>query len=263
MRSRPCPAAGVGRGGGVSWHARRAVRFGGQRRFPRHHPRLRIADPGDPMGRHRLYSDLCGVDAGVRPARRHARPSARVLAGQRRAVPSPSWPAPRRRRCPGCWRRAWRRASAPRWRCPAARRSPPRCIPSRSAAGFSACTRWFSASAGPWDQCSRACWCSGSAGSRCSGSAPRCRSRLSCSRGDCPPRCPPVRASASTRSVPRCWCWRPARCCSGSTACSRAAARHRSWRCSPWRRLASSCRNAAPRFRSSTCAISAMWISRC
>ena len=46
--------------------------------------------------------------------------------------------------------------------------------------------------------CSPACWCSASAGTRCSGSAPHCRSRRSCSHGDCPPRCPPARASAST-----------------------------------------------------------------
>ena len=60
-------------------------------------------------------------------------------------------------------------------------------------------------------------------------------------------------AAGAGDRAPYCW---------GSIACSRAAARRRSWCCSPWRRSASSCRNAAPRFRSSICAISATWISR-
>ena len=146
--ARPCPVAGVGRGGGVSWHARRAVRFGGQRRVPRHHPRLRFADPGDPVGRHRLYADLCRVDAGVRPARRHARPSARVLARQRlqrRCVPGLRRGAVTALAAGGA-RGAGRRCGAGIVMRPGARHR--RCIRNRSAAGSLACTRWFSASAG-------------------------------------------------------------------------------------------------------------------
>ena len=46
-----------------------------------HHPGVRIADPGDPMGGHRLYADLRRADAGVRPRRRYAGDRRIFLAG--------------------------------------------------------------------------------------------------------------------------------------------------------------------------------------
>ena len=70
------------RAGGGARHAGGAIQFVGQLRLPLHHPRIRVANPGDPVGHHRLYADLRGIDAGVRPGRRHARLSANFSRGK-------------------------------------------------------------------------------------------------------------------------------------------------------------------------------------
>ena len=175
------------------------------------------------MGRHRLHADLCRTDAGVRPGGRHARPSPRVLVRhrlQRRRLPAA---APRRRPCvaaggargTGSWRSAGivMRAGA-RHRAVSGIAAQPH--PRHLHDGF---------------RCGLG---GGIAARRRAGAAfrlavgvlvprARCRSRHSCSPGDCPRRRAAARASVSTPPAPCCWCWRPARCCSASIACTRAA----------------------------------------
>ena len=206
------------------------------------------------MGRHRLHADLRRVDAGVRPTRRHARPSARV----------PAW---HRRQCsglPGMCRVAVAALAAY-----GTGRSGDRCRPgtlmrpgachravSRAPAQpDSGSARWFRPSAEYQGQCLQGCWCSASAGNRCSGSAPRCRWWLSRWRGDFPPRCPPVHANDFTRYAESVRSAAPGsrECCERlvplglNHACSQAAARRRSCCLFFWRRLASSCRGTPHR----------------